>query len=86
MKTKPKVSIDINFDCTLTELEARALVAMTRFSIEDFIKTFYKELGSSDLKAAESGLRLLWETANKLGSQLKYADNLHKWVSELENQ
>lgn len=82
MKTKPEVSIDISFHAKFTEPEARALVAITRFGIDDFLERFYNTLGKEDLKPNENGLRLLWSTADGLGSQLKYADDLHKMVND----
>ena len=85
MITKPKVSINIDFDMKFTESEARAIVAITRYSLKKFLETFYDNLGRGELEENEDGLKLLWSTADKLGSQLKKADELNKMVSDFQN-
>ena len=67
MSTKaPKARIyesDVTLNVTLmiSEAEARAMLALTAYGADGFLKTFYEHMGESCLKPHEKGLRALFD-------------------------
>jgi hypothetical protein len=57
--------VEINITLTLTEVEARALQAMTVYGHEPFLKGFYNKLGRSYMQPHEKGVITLFETIKK---------------------
>ena len=60
----PKLTITpgvtLALDLTLNESEARALDALAGYSVDAFLKTFYREMGRHYLEPEEAGLRSLF--------------------------
>ncbi len=59
-KSSSNVTIEISMD--LSEIEARALIEMTGYGIEQFLEGYYKYLGKHYLKPLEPGIRSLFES------------------------
>ena len=75
-KIKTQSSVEVNLILSISEAEARALVAMTGYNADNFLKFFYEMLGTHYLKPHEAGLRSLFETIRaELPAHLKRADN-----------
>ncbi len=67
-KVKSRVSrssIEFAMTLELSEEEARALEALTKYGTESFLKMFYSKLGSHYLKPHEDGLKSLFQTIPK---------------------
>lgn len=68
MKVKKSTSIlESKFTLELSESEANALVAMTVYGHEPFLKGFYTKLGKSYMQPYEKGVISLFST---IGSEL----------------
>jgi hypothetical protein len=72
----PVISIE------LTEDEARALQAIFMYSVTDFKRFFYQNLGTSCLKPHEKGLDSLAEKSKELSSVFKKIDQMRLAVKE----
>jgi hypothetical protein len=64
------MSVSFDVHVTLTEPEARALLALTAYGTDDFLKFFYQHMGQSCLGPHEAGLRTLFETSKLVISPL----------------
>lgn len=60
LSARPKIELQVNLQ--LNEQEVRALEALAGYGIEEFLKTFYKELGRTYLGPHEPGLRSLFDS------------------------
>jgi len=71
MESNIKVKINYSVLLTLTEIEARALDAITGYSFKDFIKVFKKSMGESYIRGHEAGAESLFNNVRKqLGPSL----------------
>ncbi len=76
MKVKSTSSLKVNFTISLTEIEARALKAITEYGSKPFLEMFYEKLGRSALEPYEDGIIDLFNTiGNELPEHLKKADH-----------
>lgn len=74
--------LEFKITVTLNE-EARAFEALTSYDTDEFIKVFYKYMGSSYLQPHEKGLRLLSETMrNGIKFHLLKIDKIYKTFNE----
>lgn len=64
-KVKSTSQIDFQVILKLTEKEARALQAITRYGHKAFLEVFYEKLGKSDLAPNAEGIISLFETIKK---------------------
>jgi hypothetical protein len=64
-KVNASVTMDANFTISLTEAEARALVSITSYGSDQFIKMFYENLGKHYLEPHEAGLVSLFTAIKK---------------------
>lgn len=62
MKINSTVNMDFKIQFEVSEVEARALVALTIYGFDAFHKVFYEKLGRDAMKPNEAGLRSLFET------------------------
>lgn len=60
MKVKQRTKISFSVDCTLSEIEARALGALVGYGTDEFLAAFYKHMGKAYLEPHEAGLRSLF--------------------------
>jgi hypothetical protein len=56
----PTIGLEVRF--VLTESEARALDGLTGYSIDEFLKFFYQNMGRHYLEPHEAGLRSLFKS------------------------
>lgn len=61
---KPKIDLTINM--TLSESEARALLALTAYGHKQFLEMFYNNMGKSQLQPYENGLITFFNTFKEL--------------------
>lgn len=61
---KPQLDLSISF--SINESEARALEALSGYSIDKFLAVFYEELGEAYMKKHEDGLRQFLEEVRKV--------------------
>lgn len=61
MEIKSETKTETTFEMKLTEAEARALNAITVYGISNFLKFFYKGLGTYYLQPHEAGLTSLFD-------------------------
>ncbi len=81
MKAELKPTISARITVVLTEEEARALVELTIYGTNEFLKVFYEHLGKSYLEPHELGLRSLFDGAkNLVKPQLFKIDNARREV------
>lgn len=73
LSKKPK--IDLNICLEMNEEEARALDALIRYDVDEFLKVFYEKIGKSYLEPYEKGLRSLFTTSR---------EPLSMWLDRLE--
>ena len=74
-KIKSSSKFEITIGLQLTEMEARALDAITLYGTEEFLKCFYQNLGKAYLQPHEEGIKSLFETIkNELPKHLKKVD------------
>jgi len=71
MKANPKYDLKLELQITISEEEAGALDALSRYSHDSFIKVFYEFLGEIYMKKYEGGLRSFLASAKDLG---RYAE------------
>ena len=62
MEIKSTSKIDVQITLQLTEVEARALQAITVYGTKEFLKCFYTHLGRNYLEPHEEGVVALFET------------------------
>ena len=78
-RIKSSGKLEANFTITLSEVEARALVEMTTYGHEPFLKGFYTKLGKSYLQPYEAGIISLFSTIKKeLPPHLSRVDDAKK--------
>ncbi len=65
METTYKVSINMEVNLKLTEIEVRALDALAGYGVKQFLETFYKQMGKTYLQPHEKGLIDLFEKIRK---------------------
>jgi hypothetical protein len=65
MQVKTNVSLNFELSFKITEEEAKALKALTIYGHDDFIRAFYKQLGTTYLQPYERGLRSLLTSIDK---------------------
>jgi len=71
--------IEMTVTLTLPEDEARALVEITKYGANAFLKGYYKHLGRSYLAPYEGDVKTLFESINaQLPSHLKKVDNARR--------
>ncbi len=76
-KIKSTSQFDIQVILKLSEQEARALLAITDYGTDSFLKSFYKTLGQEALKPHESGIMSLFDTIKQeLPKHLTKADDI----------
>lgn len=84
--TKPNSIVTVQMILRLDEKEIRALLALSTYSIEDFLKTFYELMGKDALQPHEEGLRSLFETINReCREPLKNVDTARKLLKNLQD-
>lgn len=66
MRSTLQPTLDVHYDLTLTEPEAKALEAIAGYNIEDFLNLFYKGMGRAYLEPYEQGLRCLFAGVRNL--------------------
>jgi hypothetical protein len=59
---KSLASVELNINLALTEIEARALEAITTYGTDSFLKVFYEKMGRHYLEPHEKGVRSLFTT------------------------
>lgn len=64
-KTKSLGIVTVNISLELTETEARALDAMTKYGHKSFLEGVYTKLGKSYMQPYEAGVISLFETIKK---------------------
>ena len=64
LEQRPQVALDVTL--RLSEAEARALLALTVYGEESFLRSFYKNLGRSALEPHEAGLRSLFDSVGQV--------------------
>lgn len=62
----------------LSEEEARALLNITVYGVDPFLKWFYKNLGTSYLRSHENGLRSLFKSIGTVKQHLDKIDKARK--------
>lgn len=65
MEIKSEAEMQFKITLDLTESEANALFALTKYGSKAFLETFYTQLGKSSLSPFEKGLISLFETASR---------------------
>ena len=74
-KIKSASQFDVRVILTLTEKEARALEAITKYGSKVFLETFYEKLGKEYLNPFSEGIESLFVTIKEeLPKHLKKAD------------
>ena len=74
MKSSVESSISAKVYMVLTEVEARALLSITVYGADEFLKVFYQHLGKAYLKNHELGLRSLFKSIKPIEFELKKID------------
>lgn len=64
IKGEPRIGLEVTL--TLSELECRALLALTGYSDADFLRVFYANLGEHYLKPNEAGLLFFFRSIREL--------------------
>lgn len=78
-KIKSVSNINVDIDMRLTEIEARALEALTVYGTQTFLDVFYRKLGKTYLQPHQSGLISLFETIkNEVPRHLEKIDKVRK--------
>jgi len=78
-----KLEIELTVNLTLSEIEARALQAMTVYGVDSFLKGYYKQLGKHHIKPYEEGFRILFPSINKqLSSHFDKVDKARALCNE----
>lgn len=76
-------TIEMSVTFTVSEEEARALVELTGYGEEQFIKAFYEKLGKSYMQKHEQGLRKFIRTVKtRLPEIISYIDYVQKYLAE----
>lgn len=71
----------------LSEVECRALHALTVYGHQSFLKTFKDQLGSSDIRTCEDGVKTLFATiARDVGPALDQIDWMRKALIDAERE
>lgn len=65
MKVIPNADVKLTATLVIDEAETRALDGLVGYKFEDFVTTFYEELGSHYLKPHEAGLRSFFESVRE---------------------
>lgn len=72
---KSSVSIDLKINLELSYEEARALLSITSYGADNYLRAFYSNLGKNNLQPHEKGLRSLFETLKgNLNNSITRAD------------
>lgn len=71
---KPK--IELVFQFSINEIEARALDALVGYGTEEFLKAFYEKLGKAYMEQHSDGLRTFFQCIK---------DNVPSALSKLDN-
>ncbi len=66
MEAELKPSINAKITVCLDEMEARALLAMTTYETDNFLKVFYEHLGKVYLQKYETGVYSLFIGIHKI--------------------
>lgn len=66
--------VSLTLSVTLGEQEALALIALSAYGTDAFLKTFYEKMGESCLKPHELGLRSLFDLTGDISVHLARAD------------
>lgn len=74
MKATVKSSIIAKVYMVLKEDEARALLAITIYGADAFLKSFYQQLGTAYLKEHEAGLKSLFKNIEPIERELNKID------------
>ncbi len=74
MKSSVESSISAKVYMTLTEEEARALLGITAYGSDQFIKYFFEHLGKFSLEDHTEGLKSLFESIGPIEHELKKID------------
>ena len=61
---KVEVNFSVNFELTVTE--AKALIAITEYGLDAFLKVFYENLGKSSLQPFEFGVKSLFHSIREV--------------------
>ena len=78
MKIQGIPLLDLDVTIRLNEKEARALVELSGYGVEAFLKTYYNSLGRSYLEPHEDGIRSLFESIKVIPPVLARMDRARK--------
>ena len=81
VKAKATLEFKAAITLELNEAEAAALNEMTKYGIDQFLRGYRKQLGSSYIKPHEAGLGMLFETIDK--SLPKQLDRIKRYREEI---
>jgi len=82
MKIKPKCTLSMEFQMTLSEEEVGAIDALSGYNHDQFIKIFYEFLGKSYMQKYEKGLRSFLESARGIGAYIEKANKARESFNE----
>lgn len=83
--SKSFASIKASINIELSEIEARALLEMTKYGHEAFIKGFYHYLGKAYIKPYESGIISLFKTLKEeLPPHLRRFEKIAEKIQEID--
>jgi len=87
-KVRSTSNLTVGVILSLTEVEARALQAITVYGAKEFLNTFYDKLGKAYLQPFEEGVKSLFETINEeLPRHLNRADKARDiWRNAAQNE
>lgn len=76
-------NVTLTLSLTMNESEARALVALACYGTDNFLKTFYEHMGTSELRPHEAALRSLFAAVGQeVVPMLRRADKARKTFVE----
>ena len=67
-----KAKLDVQVQFVVNEVEARALVDLGGYGVDQFIKAFYELLGRAYMEKHEDGLRSFLHSVNDFMPQILY--------------
>lgn len=84
---QPQHRVTVTTTIDLNEQEMRALMALTIYGTDSFLKTFYDRLGQNYLSKHEHGIRTLFQKiGTEIGPALGDCDTARKALADLKEQ
>jgi len=86
MKAAIKTRLEAKVVLTLDEEEARALVDITLYGYEDFVKTFTNSLGKTYIERHLDGLKSLFDSIAPIQFELDKIDKIRREFNKKERE